>query len=316
MSTNFNDLVFRPITGPEEIQLFCELPYVLNFELEDDLIARRRRPEWMWMALDGDRLLARVAWWSRSDDSSPSALDILDVDDGDPDIDLEELCLTLLETATAHVVPQGSPRPDYGRFVPPDWRDQPETSTPVQVRMSALERAGAQVLVERLRFEWRDDTQVVNTDSRLTFRPPVDSDELVELMATALEGTLDVHSQRDLRTMPARDVALRHFEHELALYKSPRNWWKIATLPAGDRVGFVVPARNPYYPIIAYIAVLPHYRGSGYIDDILAEGTRVLTSEEVPPFRASTDLGNIPMARAFTRAGWVNFERSIDMTWR
>jgi hypothetical protein len=28
-----------------------------------------------------------------------------------------------------------------------------------------------------------------------------------------------------------------------------------------------------------------------------------------------TDLGNVPMAAAFTRAGWVNFQRSISMTW-
>jgi hypothetical protein len=32
--------------------------------------------------------------------------------------------------------------------------------------------------------------------------------------------------------------------------------------------------------------------------------------------RASTDLDNVPMAEAFGRAGWVNFERSISMTWQ
>jgi hypothetical protein len=36
---------------------------------------------------------------------------------------------------------------------------------------------------------------------------------------------------------------------------------------------------------------------------------------DVPRIRASTDLGNVPMAEAFTRAGWVNFQRSISMTW-
>jgi hypothetical protein len=316
MTTSFKNLVFRPITGIEEIQLFCQLPYVLNFELEDDLVAHRRRPEWMWMALDGDRLLARVAWWSRSDDGSPSALDVLDVDDGNGEIDLEDLCFTLLETATANVIAPGSRRPDYGRFVPPNWRDQPETSMPVELRMAALERAGAHLLVERLRFEWRDNAPVVTTHSRLLFRPPADNDELIELMTMALEGTLDVHSQRDLASLSARDTATRHFEDELVLYKSPHEWWRVATLLGGDRVGFVIPARNPYHPIIAYIAVLPQFRGSGYIDEILAEGTRILQSNDVPPFRASTDLGNVPMARAFTRVGWINFERSIDMTWQ
>jgi len=32
---------------------FCQLPYVLNHELADDLDQGRRRPEWMWMALRG-----------------------------------------------------------------------------------------------------------------------------------------------------------------------------------------------------------------------------------------------------------------------
>jgi hypothetical protein len=93
------------------------------------------------------------------------------------------------------------------------------------------------------------------------------------------------------------------YESELALYKSPRDWWRVATLPGGEPVGFVVPARNAYNPIIAYI------------DDILAEGTRVLAEQDVPRIRASTDLGNVPMANAFRRAGYSDFKREINMTW-
>lgn len=65
----------------------------------------------------------------------------------------------------------------------------------------------------------------------------------------------------------------------------------------------MIPARNDYNPIIAYLAVLPEHRGNGYINDILAEGTRILGRHEVPRIRASTDLGNTPMANAFQRAG-------------
>jgi len=35
----------------------------------------------------------------------------------------------------------------------------------------------------------------------------------------------------------------------------------------------------------------------------------------VPYIRASTDLGNVPMAAAFHRAGWVITGHQIDMTW-
>jgi RimJ/RimL family protein N-acetyltransferase len=41
-----------------------------------------------------------------------------------------------------------------------------------------------------------------------------------------------------------------------------------------------------------------------------------VAAEGVPRIRASTDLDNLPMARAFERAGWVNFERTINMTWQ
>jgi hypothetical protein len=56
----------------------------------------------------------------------------------------------------------------------------------------------------------------------------------------------------------------------------------------------VIRARNDYNPIIAYLAVLPEHRGNGYINDILAEGTRILAQHEIPRIRASTDLGNTP----------------------
>ena len=62
-------------------------------------------------------------------------------------------------------------------------------------------------------------------------------------------------------------------------------------------------------------ASCPPSGGNGYINEILAQGTRILAAQDVPRIRASTDLGNVPMAEAFTRAGWVNFQRSVSMTW-
>ncbi|MFI6065430.1 hypothetical protein ACIA47_09190 [Micromonospora sp. NPDC051227] len=67
--------------------------------------------------------------------------------------------------------------------------------------------------------------------------------------------------------------------------------------------------------MIAYLGVVPEHRGHGYVDGLLAEGTRTLAAEDVPRNRAATDLGNVPMAKAFARAGYVNFERAINMAW-
>ena len=116
--------------------------------------------------------------------------------------------------------------------------------------------------------------------------------------------------------MTPEQAAVAHYERELANYRSPRGWWRVASLPDGEPVGFVTPARNDYNAIIGYLGVVPTHRGNGYIDDLLAEGTRLLAAQNVPRIRAATDLGNFPMADAFNRAGYVNFERSINMTWR
>ena len=309
------DLTMRSITGPGELPLFNRLPYGLNGELADDLARGRRRPEWMWVALRGDQLLARAAWWTRPGGDRPFLLDVLDVDDSLPAPARLDIGGRLVRTAMAATLPAGTRPPQYSRFVPPGWRDSAITRAAVQDRMTILEHTGARLFVERLRVEWRPGTPVAEPGGRLAFRSPQDTGELLTLMTRALDGTLDAHSRADLTRMTPRGAAARHYEGELARYTSPRQWWRIATRPGGEPVGFVIPAHNDYNPIIAYLAVLPEHRGHGYIDDILAEGTRVLRAQDVPRIRATTDVGNVPMANAFQRAGYVNFEREINMTW-
>ncbi len=304
------DLILRPITGPDELDLFNGLPYVLNDEVGGDLAAGRRRPQWLWLALRGDRLVARAGWWSRAGDQHPLLMDIFDID-GDTDDGVR-----LLKNALPAVVPAGATPPEYGRFLPADWRDHQHTRQQVDDRMGALERVGAKLFVERLRLEWRSGTPVAELSGRLTFRPVRDPGELIELMTLVLDGTLDAHSRDDLTRMTPCQAAQEQYHNELERYASPHEWWRIATLPDGEPVGFVIPAHNGYHAIIAYLAVLPAHRGHGYIHDVLAAGTSLLAAQNAPRIRASTDVGNTPMAAAFARAGYVTFERQIDMTWR
>jgi len=307
-----NDLTIRPITGPEELGLFVQLSYVLDDELAGDLASGHRRPAWMWVALRAGSLVARAAWWGRPGDATPSVLDVLDVADMADRIDIG---VALLQAASPEVLPPGSASPDYLRYIPADWRDEPRSRREVEDRMQIAERTGARLLVERFRFEWKPGTPIAVPSGRLAFRPVRSDAELIDLMTLVMEGTLDAHSRQDLTLMSARQVAVGHFEEELAQFRSPRDWWRVATLRNGAPVGFVIPARNDYNPIIGYLGVLPAHRGNGYIDEILAEGTRILDALGVPRIRAATDLGNVPMADAFTRAGWVNFQRAITMTW-
>jgi RimJ/RimL family protein N-acetyltransferase len=310
----------RPITGPAELDLFNQFPYVLNQEVPADLVAGRRRPERLWLAHRGGRVLARLAWWALPDAASPFLLDIFDVHPSTMDVGV-----ALLRTAFEATLAAGEPPPDYIRFVPPGWRDHDQARELVDSRIGALEQTGARLFVERLRLQWSDGAPVPRPSGRLRFRPADDREELVSLMAQVLTGTLDAHSRRDLQracaatpgdaAASAQRVAADQYDHEFLSYDSPRDWWQIATRPGGEPVGFVIPARNSYHAIIAYVGVLPEHRGRGYIDDLLAEGTRILAAQGVPRIRAATDLGNVPMARAFQRAHYENFERQLNMTW-
>ncbi|MEU9137430.1 GNAT family N-acetyltransferase [Streptomyces sp. NPDC048404] len=308
---------YRPLTGPEEIELFCRLSYVLDHELTGDFANGCRRPEWTWVAMDGDRLLARLAWWTTPGGDIPLQFDFFDIDDTLPEADRDEIGRRLFTTATAAVFPAGTRLPEYGRFVPPDWREDPAAREVVWARTRLLESTGARLLVERLRLQWTPSSLLPESKGRLVFRPVADREDLLALMTPVMEGTLDAHGQADLASgLTSREAAERHYDGEFARFKSPHEWWRIAELPdGGGPVGFVIPARNSYHPIIAYIGVLPAHRGNGYIDEILAEGTLILAAEGVDRIRASTDLGNVPMAKAFARAGYVNFERSLNLVW-
>jgi RimJ/RimL family protein N-acetyltransferase len=314
LTTQDTDLTIRPITGPGELELFTTLPYRLNEELADDLKQGRRQPGWLWMALRDGHLVARTAWWARPGAGLPYLLDILDIDDAQRP-GAADAATQLLTTATAEVIPAGTRPPDYIRFLTPGWREEPAERQATEDRMAAAGRCGARFFVERLNLEWRPGTQIPAPTGRLSFRPVRDPGELLALMTKVLDGTLDAHDRADMARMSAEKAAAEHYNSELARYTSPRGWWRIAELPGGEPVGFVIPAHNGYHPIIAYLGVVPAHRGNGYIGEILAEGTRVLAATDVDRIRASTDLGNVPMARAFHRAGWLTTGHQIDMTW-
>jgi RimJ/RimL family protein N-acetyltransferase len=309
MTVHPDDLTLRPITGPDELELFNSLPYVLNDEVGGDLAAGRRRREWLWLALRADRVVARAGWWSRAGDQRPVSMDIFDIDG-----EIED-GVRLLTAALPAMTPPGGRPPDYGRMLPADWRDNHATRQAVDVRMGALERVGARLFVERLRLEWLPGTPIPELSGRLSFRPVRNRGELIELMTLVLDGTLDAYSRDDLTRMTPGQAAQQQYDDELDRYASPHEWWRIATLPDGEPVGFVIPAHNDYNPIIAYLGVVPAHRGHGYVHDVISAGTSVLAAQDVPRIRAATDVGNAPMAAAFARAGYVAFERKIDMTW-
>lgn len=71
------------------------------------------------------------------------------------------------------------------------------------------------------------------------------------------------------------------------------------------------PGRGPWGPDIGYVGVLPVHRGRGYAEDLLIEATRLLVEDGATEIGAMTDVGNRPMAAAFTRCGYAVVDRML-----
>jgi RimJ/RimL family protein N-acetyltransferase len=298
------NLVIRPLAAGEE-SLFESLddPGLVGYAASgerytDRAVLGQYRPEWTWVALREDTVVARAAWWAGPQDSEPRALDWLDFTD-------LGAAVQLLQTAPL--------RADYSLPLPPGWRDSPAVRRAAEDRITAAGLAGLTLLVERYRYQWTPACGLPERPGRLTFRPEPDDGVILDLFRRAHQGSLDAHTRRAIAESGPEAAAQAELD-TLRWLPSPREWWRVACTPGGDLVGLAAPARNYSGPVIGYIAVVPEHRGHGYAYDLLAEATHLLAAEDADRIFAGTDVTNTPMARAFARAGYPVDQHRIDFT--
>jgi RimJ/RimL family protein N-acetyltransferase len=299
------DLVIRPLTAGEEL-LFDSLagPALVGREAFGDRYADgaargEYRPEWTWVALRGETVVARAAWWAGPRDDTPRALDWLDFTDPDA-------AVQLLRTAPL--------RTEYSLPLPAGWRDSPAVSQAARARIAVAEAAGMTLLVERYDYRWTPECGLPARPGRLEFRPEPDDAAILDVLRRVHQGSLDAHARRAVAAS-GLDAAAREDLELLLWMPSPREWWRLACTPGGDLVGLTVPCRNHYDPVVGYVAVLPEYRGHGYAYDLLAEATHLLVSEGADRIVASTDVTNTPMAASFAKAGYPVTQHRIDLSY-
>jgi len=295
----------------DELDLFVEAAGAPDHrrEVEEYLksmfAAGSMRPEWCFVAEEAGRgALGRVAFWTLPGMDEPFALVLLDLPwDGDyMDVGMR-LLETVLEDARAigaeeieHVVDDPPMRPQFQ-----DHREK---------RVELLESIGFAFRRETGRFEWRGG-EPPTASARLSFRTPgeVGDEAFVEAMMEVSEGTLDREIRGERERLGAGRAAREFFEDARRVKHDPA-WWRLAYAPDGELVGLVMPAEPPGFLTIFYVGVVPQMRGHGYVDDLLATGTRTLLEarkKDEKPLRADTDVANEPMAAAFERAGWARF---------
>jgi hypothetical protein len=312
-----SDLIIRPLQ-PGETELFLSYPFPRQQELWETardypalLAAREYRPHHTWVAIRDGIVVARACWWAGPADDRPAALDWLEAAPGSQQV---ELSTRLLLAAHETMRNDDGKRPDYHLFLPPGWRDDPALRIAGDARLQAARNAGLTLFVERYSYSWSAERDGLPTRSnRLEFRP-ADDTEMLAALRQVLPGTLDAHDSHNITAHGIERAAELQLEG-LRWFPSPRDWWQLAYTRAGDLVGVIAPARNYTDPTIGYLGVVPEQRGCGYVNDLLAEMawrlSELAPGEEVG---ADTDFANVPMAKAFTRAGFRVVEEHLVLT--
>jgi RimJ/RimL family protein N-acetyltransferase len=288
------DLVIRPLVAGEEhvFERFGAGPEIglpVSGRTYRETVAKRHfRPEWTWVALDGDRVVARAAWWGGPEDDEPCALDVLDFTD----------------PAAGIALLRASPLSyEYGMYMRPGWRDDPDVAAAVQARSDVAAAVGMRPLVERFHYRWTPGCGLPERPARLDYRPEPDDAAIHAALTRINHGTLDAHARRAIVEHGAEAAATEDLDI-LRWFPSPREWWRLAYTPGGDLVGLTVPARNYAAPCVGIIGVVPEHRGHGYAYDLLVECTHILVEQGAEAIVAATDQGNFPMAAAFAKAGY------------
>lgn len=311
------ELVIRPLQ-PGETGLFLSYPFARTagmWETARDyevlLASGEYRPENTWIALRDGIVVARACFWAGRDDRFPVSLDWLEAEPGPQQVTLST---ALLRAAHQTIRNADGKRPDYHLFMPPGWRDDPTLRAAGEARLEAARNAGLVPFVERYTYRWSGAQDGLPPRSgRVTFRPADDA-EVLDVLRRLLVGTLDAHDGHAVATHGIDRAAETQFE-DLRWFPSPRDWWQLAHTSSGALVGLIVPARNYSQPTIGYIGVVPEQRGHGYVDDLLAEMAWRL--DELAPGEAvgaDTDFANVPMAKAFARAGFRIVEEHLVLT--
>ncbi|MET8989743.1 GNAT family N-acetyltransferase [Nonomuraea wenchangensis] len=300
-------MLFRTAVGDDLDRLLgCVVDESVSWAHPDRLLSflesGHYRHDRIWLALDEDTgdILARAVWWGFPD-GRPLALDCVYVH---PSVrDRVALAAELLERGHAAF----GDRPAYHVFLSEGWREDPKAAAGLGWRQEAAGRAGLTDELERLRLAWTAGEPVPEPSGRLVFRGEDDDEAFVAAFRRVAEGTLDHATRLALRTMDPEEQA----RQEVADYREmpgDRSWWRLAySAEDGSLVGVALPSANNAGPVVGYLGVVPEHRGHGYVDDLLGEITRCHAERGVERVVADTDRGNVPMVKAFERAGYHTF---------
>jgi RimJ/RimL family protein N-acetyltransferase len=308
----------RPIR-PDELGVFAAVPgqdernAAVRQYIEQMIDSGAMRSDWCFVAEDAGQVVGSIGYWTLPASGIPLDFVLLELPWED---DYLFSGRTLLHDTFPIMQELGAQTIEYVLDTPPMW---PQWQTHAEQRVTLLESVGFSLTRETLRFESRDSHPAGSGLQRLSYRSleEVGDDAFIAALVQVSAGSLDRRTQQERDLHGAEQEASESFEMLRQMEHEP-GWWELAYTPGGDLVGLIMPAKNPTFATIGYIGVVPAQRGRGYVDDLLARGSATLRAAGFMLIRADTDVYNTPMARAFRRAGYVQFatrrEYGIDLT--
>ncbi|MFB7371057.1 GNAT family N-acetyltransferase [Streptomyces sp. NPDC056222] len=267
------------------------------------------RPEWCLVAEDGDgRLTGSVVLWTIPGHEVPLAVVLFEAPADSP-----ETATALLDAAAAKARELGATDLEHVVDSPaqaPQFQRDPER------RGELLRNAGYEAVRDGRRFSLPNpggSGDLPADDPRLTFRSLAElgPEPFVAVLAELLADTADARLAADVRQHGARRAAELLFEETAELKHEPE-WWELGYDADGTVAVISLPAENPSVPVIGFVGVAPAHRGKGYATSVVVRGTRVLAAAGATEIRGDCDAANVAMAKAFERAGYVNFADRLE----
>ena len=260
--------------------------------------------DWCLVLLDSGTPVARGALWALPEHPVPTDIVLIDADWSESDLAggcalmdaLHELARSFGADVLSHSVDAPPIAPQY------------QENEADRVRL--LERSGYRLLRDGLRWRYSRTAPNAGADPSLEFRSlsEVGSDAFVEAIAATYEGTRDSWITRNVNERGRLPAARSDFGDYQEMEHRPE-WWELAYAEDGSLVGVIMAARNPSTAVVAYVGVVPAYRGGGLASVLVRRGTEHLLASGASDIRGDCDRDNPAMVKAFERAGFEQFAR-------
>jgi RimJ/RimL family protein N-acetyltransferase len=273
--------------------------------LERLLSQRSTRPSWCVIGLKSGRPISRAALWTMPDGHIPTDVVLIDGDWNERgEANTVGLMAQMAELAREH----GAEALQHHVDSPPG---PPQYQEHIPARLRLMDAAGYDLQRDGLRWSFRpaQADQLVG-DPSLAFRalPEVGEENFVRAFTASYLGTRDAMMSRHIAEQGLVDAARSDFAAYQELEYQPE-WWELAYADNDALVGVVMAARLPSAAVLAYVGVVPEQRGRGYAVELVRRGTERLVDDAAEEVRGDCDRDNLPMVKAFQRAGFRQFAR-------